>query len=313
MARTSLYRSAVYAMAKHVSNCLQTHRLRSTRSSCPPLFVGVQGPQGSGKTFLTSHLRSLLAEPPYSLSVAVLSIDDLYLPHVGLKALAEAHPRNRLLRGRGLPGTHDMELGRQILHALKMINGVDGRPGQVALPIFDKSLFDGEGDRAVEAQVIQGPVDVVVLEGWCVGFYPARQDVIELRWRQPVVGLDEFDMEAFVSLEDVLAVNELLRPYIEWWRAFDGFIQIRGPSYATIYRWRLEQEQKMKAENGGRGMSEVQVKTFVDRYIPGYVFFADGVIRGTVDEEGGELPPWHSQGLVVELDLERTLLSTHQF
>ena len=228
MATASLYPSAVYAMAKHVSNCLQTHRVRfSTRSSYPPLFVGVQGPQGSGKTFLTSRLRSLLAEPPYSLSVAVLSIDDLYLPRTRLTALADAHPRNRLLHGRGQPGTHDMELGRKILHALKMINGVDGEPSQVALPVFDKSLFGGEGDRATEVQVIREPVDVVVLEGWCVGFYPVRRDVIEQRWRQPVVGLDNFDLEAFVSLEDVLTVNELLRPYIEWWRAFDALIQVR--------------------------------------------------------------------------------------
>ena len=32
-----------------------------------------------------------------------------------------------------------------------------------------------------------------------------------------------------------------------------------------------------------------------------------------MDEEGGELPPWHGRGLAVELDLERTLLSTRQF
>ena len=52
---------------------------------------------------------------------------------------------------------------------------------------------------------------------------------------------------------------------------------------------------------------------FVDRYIPGYAFFADGVIRGMVLDEGRELPPWCGQGLVVELDLERMLLGTRQF
>ena len=53
---------------------------------------------------------------------------------------------------------------------------------------------------------------------------------------------------------------------------------------------------------------------FVDRYIPGYVFFGDGVREGTVDERGVQrLPPWCGQGLVLELDLERQLVSTSRF
>ena len=235
----SLYPPAVYAIAKHVSSCLQTYRVRfAAKSSCPPLFVGVQGPQGSGKTFLTSHLRSLLAELPYSLSVAVLSIDDLYLPHARLTALAKAHPRNRLLQGRGQPGTHDIELGHDVLKALKSINDAEGGPGQVALPVFDKSLFDGAGDRAPHAQIVRGPVDVVVLEGWCVGFYPVRREVVEDRWRRPVPGLDTFDMRAFVSLEDVSTANDLLRSYVEWWHAFDAFIQVYGvPVFPYQYQY----------------------------------------------------------------------------
>ena len=234
------YPPAVYAMARHVSNCLQAHRARfSTPSNYPPLFVGVQGPQGSGKTFLTSRLRSLLAESPYSLSVVVLSIDDIYLPHAGLTALAEAHPRNKLLHGRGQPGTHDTELGREIIEGLKTINDVENGPGQVALPVFDKSLFGGEGDRASQAQVVRGPVDVVVLEGWCVGFYPVRKEVVEERWERPVLGLDEFDMRAFVSLEDVLVVNDLLRSYVEWWGALDALIQVGGlPCFCVVCRYR---------------------------------------------------------------------------
>lgn len=54
--------------------------------------------------------------------------------------------------------------------------------------------------------------------------------------------------------------------------------------------------------------------SFVDRYIPGYVFFGDGVRKGTQDEEGqGQLPPWHNKGLVVTIDLERKLLGTSHF
>ena len=53
---------------------------------------------------------------------------------------------------------------------------------------------------------------------------------------------------------------------------------------------------------------------FVDRYIPGYVFFGDGVQEGSVDERGeGTVPPWHGQGLVLELDVERQLVRTSRF
>lgn len=52
---------------------------------------------------------------------------------------------------------------------------------------------------------------------------------------------------------------------------------------------------------------------FVDRYIPGYVFFGDGVREGRVDERGQTIPPWHGHGLALELDVERRLVSTSLF
>ncbi|KIJ65926.1 hypothetical protein HYDPIDRAFT_87458 [Hydnomerulius pinastri MD-312] len=306
-------------MSEHVLHCLTQHRsCYSPETRCPPLFVGVQGPQGSGKTFLTSRLRAQLSESPHSLSVAVLSIDDLYLPHSGLMALAEANPQNRLLCGRGQPGTHDVELGSTVLERLKRINNSEAGPAEVELPAFDKSLFNGEGDRAFHGEVIRAPVDVVVLEGWCVGFYPVSKEVAEKRWSEPVKGLeDSFDMRTFVTLDDVLAVNDRLTSYVTWWEALNAFIQIKGPAsspYAIIYKWRLQQEHNMKATNGGRGMTDEQVKTFVDRYIPGYVFFGDGVTRGSVDEAGrGKAPTWSGRGLVVTIGSERELLEISKF
>jgi len=32
-------------------------------------------------------------------------------------------------------------------------------------------------------------------------------------------------------------------------------------NYAVVYKWRLEQEHNMKATNGGRGMSDLAVKS----------------------------------------------------
>ncbi|KAJ3480809.1 hypothetical protein NLI96_g8098 [Meripilus lineatus] len=337
-------------MLNHVLKCLSAHRIRFQTNPNPtsildtpktrvrPLFVGIQGPQGSGKSFLTSHLHQKLSSPPHSLSVVVLSIDDLYLPHVQLVALANANPENKLLRGRGQPGTHDVGLGTIILDRLSRINeGVDPEKAnspssldsdnEVRLPVFDKSLHSGEGDRVEGGgKVIRGPIDIVILEGWCLGFQPISASEIDLRWSQPVDGLGPgfFESRGFRK-EDIVDVNERLKEYQHWWQFFDTFIQIKPEEmypYVHIYKWRLEQEHAMKATNGGRGMTDEQVESFIDRYIPGYVFFGDGVLKTdpigsrSGDEEGGSgirQPPWIGKSLCIQIDEQRRVVHVLDF
>lgn len=225
----------VHAMSSHVLQQLKRHRGDSVTQATPPLFVAVQGPQGSGKTFLTSRLRDALTAPPHSLSVAVLSIDDLYLPHAQLVAVGQSNPHNKLLQGRGQPGTHDVKLGSQILAQLKRINEQTDSRSTVKIPSFDKSLFAGEGDRVEKGTVVCAPVDVVMLEGWCVGFYPSTREEIDRRWEVPVPGLGEdfFGRRGFRK-DDVLEVNEKLKELLEWWSFFDAFIQVRLQSGCTL-------------------------------------------------------------------------------
>ncbi|KAI0313025.1 P-loop containing nucleoside triphosphate hydrolase protein [Amylostereum chailletii] len=271
----------------HIHDNLHRHNQR-------PLFVALQGPQGSGKTYLTDHIAASLSSS--SLRVATLSIDDLYLPHADLDDLATRYPHNGLLHGRGQPGTHDVAFGFRLLKSLKTINET-GEP--IRVPSFDKSLFDGEGDRVPESQwtTVKGPLDVVLLEGWCTGFYPQSRQDIETKRTVPPLGLDDiFDITKF-SPESVLEVNGLLANYVPWWDLFDVFVQIAPPEsnpYMPIYTWRLQQEHAMKAKNGGKGMTDEQVKLFIDRYIPGYHFFGDGVTEGGVDPTTGArlIPPW---------------------
>ena len=214
-------------ICSHVLSHLSRHRHVSTNRPIPPLFVGVQGPQGSGKSYLSNRLKEILTSPPHSLSVVVLSIDDLYLPHDRLVALAQSHPENMLLKGRGQPGTHDVELGSRILSELKGINN-DGSV-EVKLPIFEKSLHNGEGDRLQETVPVCRPVDVVVMEGWCMGFHPSTVEEIDRRWEEPVRGLghDFFQSRGFRK-EDVKDVNERLKAYLPWWCFFEVFIQVSG-------------------------------------------------------------------------------------
>jgi len=305
---------AIRYMVQHVLNQLDKHRSRFA-SNPAPLILGVQGPQGSGKTFLTTRLRDVLSGNPHQLGVALLSIDDLYLPHDNLVELARSHPQNALLKGRGQPGTHDVELGTSALDRLKAIN----EPGAdvVMLPIFDKSLHGGEGDRLPESLPAVGPIDVVIIEGWCTGFYPISPEEIDEKWSQAIVGLENKSLLEKYRKEDVLEVNEKLKAYVAWWALFDAFIQIKpveSSPYVFIYNWRLQQEHNMKAHNGGKGMSDEEVTSFVDRYIPGYVFFGGGVERGYTTADGHALPPpWIGSGLKVIIGEQREVLQCISF
>ena len=212
-------------MSTHILSLLSTDRSSST-SPPPPLFVAIQGPQGSGKTYLTSGLKDVLTSHPHNLNVVVLSLDDLYLTHSGLKKLKEANLGNRLLAGRGLPGTHDIPLASSILTTLKSINSSQLKSSStVSLPIFEKSLNGGEGDRLSPSEWVQvdGPVDVFVMEGWCMGFSSISSKEMRAVWDGNVMGEE---MKSWCKVEDIKAVNENLREYERFWEMFDAFIQV---------------------------------------------------------------------------------------
>jgi len=58
------------------------------------------------------------------------------------------------------------------------------------------------------------------------------------------------------------------------------------------------------------------MNSFVDRYIPGYVFFGDGVTKGLSSDTAAEteqLPTWIGRGLSVTIGDDRELLQTSNF
>lgn len=211
--------SIVNRVSQHILTLLQTTQRR-------PLFVGLQGPQGSGKSYTSKLLQDHLSSPPLGLRVAVLSIDDLYLPHAALRSLAKSNPGNRLLHGRGQPGTHDVDLGLRIFAALAECQF------DVELPRFDKSLHNGEGDRLPidgSGVIIKQPpcLDVVILEGWFVGFYPITQAELERRWHEcwlkesSILGIGELARKS-----DVMQINEMLRGYVQFWGYLDTLVKV---------------------------------------------------------------------------------------
>ena len=124
-----------------------------------------------------------LASDPHNLPTVVLSIDDLYLPHDKQQELARTHPTNPLVQHRGQPSTHDIELGTSLFSALRR------RASNIRIPSYDKSAFSGQGDRrdAADWQVVNNnptepKIEVVIFEGWCVGFRPLSEDSLKDKW-----------------------------------------------------------------------------------------------------------------------------------
>lgn len=218
-----------------------------------PLVVGVCGAQGSGKSTLAALLVRLLAAR--GLRTATLSLDDLYLPRAARERLArEVHP---LLRTRGVPGTHDPTLGLAVLDAL-------ARPGPTPLPRFDKAA----DDRAPQTEwpLFEGPADVVLLEGWCVGARPQSPEALAA----PVNALE--------AAEDpdgawrAYANDALAGPYRALFDRIDRLVLLTAPDFATVRAWRGEQELKLRARLAaeGRDAARSMDDAALDRFLAHY-------------------------------------------
>ncbi|GAA5980661.1 hypothetical protein JCM11641_000167 [Rhodosporidiobolus odoratus] len=310
--------STVHHVAAFVVDHLEKYRQAHTgKHSFPPLVLGLQGPQGSGKSYLASLLPSTLSSPTYgSLRTVTLSLDDLYLPHSGLTDLASSHPANALLKGRGQAGTHEIALGLDVLRQLKQ-----GGEGPVEVPVFEKSLHAGEGDRLPKEEWVKvnnpEAVDVVVLEGWMLGFRPCPSPSLPELYSAAKSSPEGDDTKKLLSidycppfflqhsLQDLQQVERFLEDYDKLWKEVDIVVQIRPEKMGYVWEWRLEQEHNMKAKNGGIGMTDDQVKQFISRYMPGYELWLQGLSSTSSS--------WVGKGLRVVVGKDRGVVKVEGF
>ena len=218
------------------------------------LFLGINGAQGTGKSTLADFLR-LAAESMFDWNVAVLSIDDFYFTLAERKRLAgKVHP---LLTTRGVPGTHDTDMLAHYLERLQRL----GDSERIAVPRFDKAV----DDRADEARwpVVQGPIELVILEGWCVG--TVAQSNTELQ--RPVNALERDEDPDGIWRQ---YVNDRLKAkYEPIFAQLDALIFIGAPNFDAILRWRLEQEEKLAVTspaNSSGLMNKEQITRFIQFY-----------------------------------------------
>ncbi|QUX97135.1 hypothetical protein C0J08_17790 [Marinomonas sp. CT5] len=196
-----------------------------------PLIVGVGGAQGCGKTTFCSVISRILNKG-FDLNSVVISLDDMYSTrHDRLKFADETTP---MFSVRGVPGTHDVSFALSLFERLK-----DLKEGEVMkFPRFDKSIDDRKSVQLW--QEIQGPVDVVLFEGWCVGAPPMTE------------GMDKplNNLEAEMDADGVWrnTVNELLQGvYKSLFSQIDLMAWMQAPSYDVVYEWRNKQERVLES------------------------------------------------------------------
>lgn len=234
---------------------------RRAETACP--VFGINGAQGSGKSTAAAVLRDELSSK-HGLHAVVLSLDDFYLPRAARLQLArEVHP---LFATRGVPGTHDVRLGIAVLQALRGL----GRGASIAMPRFSKA----DDDRCAEDRWMrmQGRVDLILFEGWCVGTPP-----------QPDAELD-VPMNALEAQEDAdghwrRRVNaQLGGAYAEWFGMIDARIFLSVPDFDCVRRWRWQQERDTARASGGAGQG-LQTRAQLERFVQHYERLSTHALR----------------------------------
>ncbi|MEH1796947.1 MULTISPECIES: glycerate kinase [unclassified Nostoc] len=208
-----------------------------------PLIQGILGGQGTGKTTMSKVLSLILNQLGYR--TLSLSLDDLYKTYSDRLVLTQQDPR---LIWRGPPGTHDVDLGLDVLDKIRQSQN------SVMVPRFDKSAYKGAGDRT-NPEMITG-VDIVLFEGWFVGVRPINEDIFDTA--QPPIFTDED--RAFAR-----DMNRRLHDYLPLWERLDSLILLYPTDYRCSLEWRKQAEQQMIAA-GKSGMSNSEIEQFVNYF-----------------------------------------------
>ncbi|HEV2539049.1 MAG TPA: kinase [Frateuria sp.] len=214
-----------------------------------PYILGLSGLQGSGKSTLARVMKADAESRGWPTDV--LTLDDFYYPRSEREALArEVHP---LLRTRGVPGTHEIELLLSVLAALPQAS--EKLP--VTWPRFDK----GRDTRVPPSRwpKVSRPPKLVILEGWALGLRPQLQAALET----PV---NRLEREEDPDCRWRHWVNKQLRAYQPLWRKLDALIVLQAPNWDVVRRWRGEEEEALLARHAPLAMDAEAMVRFLAHF-----------------------------------------------
>ncbi len=208
-----------------------------------PFIQGILGGQGTGKTTTCKVINLILSQLKYR--ALSLSIDDLYKTYQARLILQQQDPR---LIWRGPPGTHDVDLG------LNLLDNIRQRQTTITVPRFDKSLHSGNGDRTLPETLEN--IDIVLFEGWFVGVKPINSTV----FNTPPLPIITVEDKVFAK-----DMNDKLHDYLPLWQRLDSLIVLYPKDYRLSLEWRKQAEHQMKA-SGKPGMTDLEIEEFVNYF-----------------------------------------------
>jgi D-glycerate 3-kinase len=226
------------------ASLIEREALSCLDASRTTVIMGICGAQGSGKSTACSMAARRLNSQ--NVRTVILSLDDLYLTkNERVQLAADVHP---LLQTRGVPGTHDVALGCEILDSLR-----SGAPTR--LPRFDKAVDDRKAEALWER--VHSPVQIVLFEGWCIGAAAQSPEALVA----PVNAL-ESDQDAAQTWRRYVNC-QLEGSYRELWARIPHLVLLAAPCFEIVKRWRMEQEMDLEP---AKRMSVEQVGHFVQHY-----------------------------------------------
>ena len=190
-----------------------------------PICIGINGAQGTGKSTMASFIKFYLEEM-YKLNVVVVSIDDLYKTRKDREKLSlDVH---QLFQTRGVPGTHDIDTGFSFINSC-----INEEFKEIKCPRFDKRNDDR---MPIENWInVDKKVDLVILEGWCVGTRPQPKSYLS----SPIN-----DFERINDSDGIWRnySNNQLFEYQKLFKLCSYLIMLNPPNFEIIYDWKLKQE-----------------------------------------------------------------------
>ena len=190
-------------------------------------IIGVSALPGTGKTTLGKWLESISSK--FNFKISVISIDDFYLPADEMELAIKNNPWNV---SRGFPGSHSIDLMKEKLIKWK----VDGK---LNVPVFDKSLRNGLGNRAYWRS--ESP-DLLIIEGWFLGVKPLS--INSNNFENLIPPLSSYETSYRVKIQ------KNLEPYLDIWNLLDQIWHLKPLKFEYMNSWKSTQEKKMLMRRG---------------------------------------------------------------
>jgi len=190
-------------------------------------IIGISALPGTGKTTLGKWLEAVSLK--LNFKIAVISIDDFYLPSKEMNIAIKNNPWDV---SRGFPGSHSSNLMHEKLLNWK-ING------ELNVPVYDKSLRNGLGDRSHWRS--DNP-DLLILEGWFLGIEPYPSD-----FNYQNTNLKELSPH---ETSYRFNIQNNLNKYLDVWSLIDNIWHLKPLKFEYMNMWKRNQEKEMFLKKG---------------------------------------------------------------